>query len=677
MRSKTNPENMKQIFTTLFSLLAFTLSSYAQWELKTNLPAVYINTQYNQSITSKTDYIYCTLRYTDEQGVTTTYDSVQIRGRGNSTWNMPKKPYRIKFKSKEKFLGKGYAKAKKWTLLANAADKSLMRNAVTFALGEFTSLKFNPAYKFVDLILNGTYLGTYQISDQIDVRPHRVDIVEQDYPVTDASNITGGYLMEVDGFRDGNCFTTSFYSAPVRIHYPDEEEISTSQNEYIRRFMYQFEQVLHSNNFANQTGGYRSLVDTMSLADWYICTEVSANIDGFYSTYFYKEQDNDRLFWGPLWDYDIAYNNDYRIRNEQYLSSSVNSLMSDIAYSGSKNWVNRMWEDPWFQKFIYKRYTELLDLGLVEHMHATIDSLQVLLQQSQELNYQTWGIDRRVYHEMVLYSSYDQYVSDLKDFITQHCAYLKEAFANKKPIEPTPPFAPKAYFYHIINKGSGKAIDVQGTDVVQYDNLRERESEDWFIQAVNGSYQLINRSNNQALNDPTMGEVGPSTNVGTRLNTVTPDVNDARQLWNLVPQGTDGYYNLENVYSSHIANLEGGRTTNNTAILSYTSDNRNGQSNNRLWYIAATNVLPDDFTAIENPEPQDYALAYNPVTQVLHFASNTPERLTFTANVFSVNGMRIGTFRADNEFTMYDKPAGIYVVTWNVGGMTRSVKFKK
>ena len=669
---------MKRLFTSFFLFCFVFLSANADWDRVSNLPALYINTQYNQSIVSKTDYIYCTIHYTDEEDVTTQYDQVQIRGRGNSTWNMPKKPYRIKFASKEKFLGKGYAKAKKWTLLANAADKTMIRNAVTFAMGEFTSLKFNPAYKFVDLFLNGTYQGTYQISDQIDVRPHRVNITEQDYPTTEESNITGGYLMEVDGFKDGNCFTTSFYNAPIRIHYPDDEEINDAQNTYIRQYMYQWEQVLHSNNFANTTGGYRSLVDTMSLADWYICTEVSANIDGFFSTYCYKEQDNLRLFFGPLWDYDIAYNNDYRVRTEKEYSSSVNCLMSDIAYSGSKNWVNRMWEDPWFQRFIYSRYTDLLDLGLVDYMHQTIDSLNTLLQASQKLNYEKWGINTRVYHEMILYSSYDQYITDLKQFITDHCAWLKEAFANKKPVEPTPPFAPKEYFYHIINKGSGKAIDVQGTNVVQYDNIRERGSEDWYIRSVGDYYQLINHDNGMALNDPTEGEVGPTTNLGARLNTVAPDENDARQLWNLVPQGTDGYYNLENIYSEHIANLEGGRSDNNTSILSYSNDNRNGSSNNRLWYIAATNVLPEEFfTSVEklDPEPEEYALAYNPATKMLHFASATPEALTFSANVFSVNGMRIGTFKANEEFSMASSPSGIYIVTWNVGGKTRSIKF--
>ena len=176
----------------------------------TNLPHIYINTFTGNSITSKNNYVLARMWYVDEQDNVTFYDSLEIRGRGNSTWSLAKKPYRIKFHEKEKFLGQGYAKAKKWTLMANHGDKTLIRNALTSALGEFVGLDFNPAAKFVDLTLNGKYVGNYQISDQVEVRPHRVNITEQDYPITEESNITGGYLLEADGFADFQNGVTGF-----------------------------------------------------------------------------------------------------------------------------------------------------------------------------------------------------------------------------------------------------------------------------------------------------------------------------------------------------------------------------------------------------------------------------------------------------------------------------------
>ena len=146
----------------------FILSVYAyaqNYSRKTNLPHLYINTFNGVSITSKDVYIYCKLVYVDENDVVTQYDSVSIKGRGNSTWGLSKKPYKIKFKEKQRFLGKDYANAKKWTILANAGDKTLIRNALTSELANWIGMRFAPAAKFVDLTLNGVYQGNYQISD--------------------------------------------------------------------------------------------------------------------------------------------------------------------------------------------------------------------------------------------------------------------------------------------------------------------------------------------------------------------------------------------------------------------------------------------------------------------------------------------------------------------------------
>lgn len=643
-----------------------------------NLPAIYINTFDHCPITSKTDYVFATMHYVDENDNLTTYDSLQIRGRGNSTWGLPKKPFRIKFHKKEKFLGQGYAKAKSWTLLANAGDKSLMRNAVTSLMGEFTSLKFNPAAKFVDLVLNGEFLGNYQISDQVEVRPHRVDIMEQDLPLSDTSDISGGYLLEVDGFADGNCFNTNRYWLTIRIHYPDEDDIVERQKDYIRNYINDFEGVLAGDDYTDAEKGYRQWVDSASLADWYICTELSANIDGFWSTYFYKEQDDPLLYWGPLWDFDIAYDNDYR------KPGTTDRMMTEYGYGQTREWMVRMWSDPWFARLINRRYAELLDEGLVEYLHEKIDSLDNLLQASQELNYEKWGINRQMYHEIVLYSSFDQYVQDLKTFITSHAAYLSTAFAGMlpdnpdTPDDPTQPFVPEDYYYRLTNARTGKAIDVESRSIVQYATSDDRPTQEWQIKAVGDRFQLINRSEALALNDPTEGDAGPTTNVGTTLNLAVPDDLDLRQLWSLVPQGNGEYYNLLNAYTQHVANLSGGSAEDYTPILSYTNDERNGVSQNRLWNIKPTVELPEDvITGIAMAEPEEYALAYNPHSHLLHFGSSTPEQLDFTVAVYAADGRKIATFNAAEGYDMNPAPSGNYIVVWKTGNSIRSVKFKR
>ena len=666
---------IRKLFSLLLTFSLFAVIATAQdYKRVSNLPHVYIETFGKKSITSKTVYIYATMYYVDEDDVVTRYDSMEIRGRGNSTWGLAKKPYKIKFHQKEKFLGKGYANAKKWTFLANAGDKSLMRNAITSLMGDFLGLKNNPAHKFVDLTLNGTFLGNYQISDQVEVRSHRVDITEQDFPLKSNSDITGGYLLEVDGFYDGNCFTTSTYRVPVRIHYPDEDEIAASQNTYIRNYIRDFEKVLSSSDFADEEKGYRKWVDSVSLANWFLATEISGNIDGYYSTYFYKEQQDSLLYWGPLWDYDIAYDNDYRI------TGTATKLMTNDGYGETKQWVNRMWQDPWFGRLVNRRYKEVVDAGLEDYMYHQIDSIADLLQESQVLNYNKWGIRTRMYHEVVLFSSYDQYIADLKKYINTHMAYLQTAFLAKKPSDPTPPFVAKEYYYTLTNANTGTAISTQNKtgkagDLIcawAYDN--NEYSQQWQILPVDDYFMLINRDGGMALNDPTQGNSTATTNTGTQLNTAVANADDDRQLWSIVPQGTAGYYNLVNKHTNHTANLNGGSSSNGTSILSYTTDDRNSSSGNRLWYITAGEELESVPNAIAAVEPDEYALGYNPQTKTLHFGAEIPEQLTFQARVYAVNGTLVRTFIASEECSLADLPKGIYIVTWNVSGHTRSTK---
>ncbi len=589
---------MRKLITIL--LLLFSLSATAQtYTRRTNLPHLYINTWNRASINSKNTYIYCDIYYVSENDVVTHYDSVSIRGRGNSTWGLAKKPYKIKFKEKTHFLGPNFANAKKWTLLANAGDKTLIRNAITSEMSKFLGLPFSPAAKFVDVTLNNVFLGNYQISDQVEVRKKRVDIPEQDYPLTATSDISGGYLLEVDGFRDGNWFNSS-KGVGIRVHYPDDEECSSEQKSYITNHINKFETALFSSDFKDPVQGYRPYVDSISMANLYLLTEISGNIDGFYSHYFYKMPNDDRLYFGPAWDYDIAYDNDYRITNTTY------RLMVDSGYGDARTWYKRMWNDQeWFAKLINRRFQEVIDEGLENFMYEKIDSLVELIYRSQQVNYNKWGISGRMYHEVYLYGDYDQYITQLKNFIHDHIIYLEEAFSNRMPEEPTPPFSPRNYYYNIRNVNSNTLMDIaspdgnaysednlppDGSNVCGWANIQDRQSEYWRIDPV-GEYFMITNLLGMALNDPTQGTSTATTNTGTQLNVTLPNAEDPRQLWILTPQGSQGYYNITNVYTQHTANLSGGNAANGTTIISYTTDDRNSTSQNRLWYITKTDMM--------------------------------------------------------------------------------------
>lgn len=677
------------LWTLLLSVCCQAQASAAHVRL-TNLPHVYLNTFSGRSITSTETMVYARMWYVDEQDQTTFYDSLLVRVRGNSTASLAKKPYKLKFNTKVKLLGKGRPNTKKWTLLANHADKTLMRNALTSLMGEFAGLKFNPAAKFVDLTLNGQYVGNYQLSDQVDVRPHRVNIVEQDLPLTSTSNISGGYLLEADGFRDyvsGKSGFSTSKRVPVRIHYPDEDDIVDSQYSYIRFFVQKFENRLFSATFSDSVQGYRPLVDSVSLANWYLCTEVSANVDGFFSTYFYKEQDDDRLFWGPLWDYDIAYNNDSR-SDRGGTNNTERQLMKDVGYgasgSGCREWMQQMWKDPWFAQLVNRRYKELVDAGLEDYLNAKIDSLVTLLDASQQLNFKRWGISSRVLRERVLYSTYGEYIDYLRNFIHQHMGYLSSAFAALLPgspepepdVEPSDFVADEQSYYAISNLAGGTFFDVDmATDeVCGRSRNTSSDSQLWHLKNLsNGSLFIVNKATGKALYDPSPAGSTATTNVGSTLIVATPDSADQHQQWRLVAQA-GGRYNIISRWSGHAANLSGGNSADGTRILSYTSDGRDSQSGNRQWSLEKAGVVSGIGDSVQDV---DYALAYDAQTGRLHFGADDRQSLTFTARLYDPSGRLVATFPATDDMMMNTLPDGLYIVAWSFNGRQHSVKLMK
>lgn len=682
---------MKQLLLilTLLSLAASPLRAQGNGDHHrlTNLPHLYIETFSGADVTSKTTEVPARLWMVDEQDDVTYYDSINIRGRGNSTWKLQKKPYRIKFASKQRFLGADRANAKKWTLLANHGDKSLMRNALASYIGDLCGQPFTPGAMFVDLTLNGQYRGNYQASDQIDVRKRRVNIAEQDYPLTAGSDITGGYIVEADGFADFQDGKTGWRTAikrvPMAIHYPSDDEISTSQLNYIRNFVNTFESRLLNSGFESAQS-YHHLVDTLSLVSWYLASELTANPDYVWSMYFYKERGDDRLHFGPMWDYDIAFDNDSRLSNNQ---AQRRQLMADIGFvnNGLELWVRRMWQDEWFQRLVFDHYKTLYEDGLEQKLISRIDSLATLLEASQQLNYERWNIRQRTLREVVIFSTYDEYVDDLRAFIHVRVPALLTAFAQRHPDHPDPEdyitMEPDVrtrdnYLYTIANAGTGTVVDTDaGGLVVANHRDADSHSQQWLIHTLsNGYHHITNRLSGLALTDPTQGASTATTNLSTQLCVAQPDSADRAQQWHLVLQA-GGRVNLTNRQTDHTANLTGGRSDDGTTILSYTNDARNASSNNRLWMLTVVDSLANDSQGIAQTPDLDYALAYDPIAGRLHFGADDLALLQFSAQVYDAAGRPQLRFRAQDGASVAHLPRGLYIVAWQWQGRRHTAKF--
>ncbi|MBR1594784.1 MAG: CotH kinase family protein [Alloprevotella sp.] len=553
----------------------------------TNLPHVYINTEGGAAITTKKTFVPATLTYIDEEDNVREYTNMEIRGRGNSTWNRnpAKKPYRIRFAQPEQFLGEGHATARNWTLMANAYDKSLIRNALTSELSRFTGQPFSVAAKFVDVTLNGEYIGTYHISDHPEAAPGRVELKEGGTG-TDVS-----YFLEVDGYAEHNWFSTSNVGVKVRIHTP-KDDLTTAQKSYIQSQVNAFEAALMGSDFKDPVKGYRQYVDSVSLANWFCANEICANYDGYWSLYFYKQTGDGRFYFGPMWDYDIAYSNDSRP------GDTAEQLMSDCGAELNKagRWVNRMWEDPWFQQLVNRRLKEIMDAGVEAFLLNKVDSLSALIYESQALNYKKYGISTKTYNERVLHSTYEEYIEDLRSFIRRHCKFLPEAFATKAGIELEPePFEADPALYYKMRSVRGDIFwDVRGTAttenavIVVWATDATHDTQKWVFRPQGDYYQILSHDGTMAITDASPAGTAATSTTSANLKLTPPDATNAHQLWSVVPQAQHRF-NFINLGSGRTANLDGGTTTNNTRVISYATDeakNKTGQ--NRLWYIDET-----------------------------------------------------------------------------------------
>ena len=397
----------------------------------TTVPTIYINTEGGVGVTSKEDYVnaYVTVRGAENEEDNITEVLTEIKGRGNSTWGMAKKPYRLKFDEKIKFLG-NEAKEKNWVLLANYADKTLMRNALAFETARnMMNFGFTPSVTFVDVVLNGENLGSYMLTDQVEVKPKRVPVTEQETTTTMSdAEITGGYLIEVDGFADSEIswFQTT-QGMKVTIKYPKDDEINADQSAYIANYTQNMENAMFSTNFEDAELGWRKYIDEASMVDWYIACELFGNSDAWWSTYMYKERD-DVFKFGPLWDFDIAFNNDKRL-------GDATTLMMRTNAHEPKTWISRWWQDAGFVSAVKTRWAELRAAGLEAFMTNYITTTATYLDASQKNNFEVWNIlNTIVYNELAARGSYEAEVEFLKEYVRNRIAYLDTQFEMAETI---------------------------------------------------------------------------------------------------------------------------------------------------------------------------------------------------------------------------------------------------
>lgn len=404
----------------------------------TNLPTVVIRTDKATEVTSKEYEISSTVYVISDGGKKVHIgEKTGIRGRGNASWGFAQKPYRIKFDKKAKLLD-APAEAKKWTLLSPYGDKSMMRNILAFEISRRVGAKYTPYCQPVDVIFNGEYRGCYQLCDQIDIREGRVDITEMKPEDNTGDALTGGYLIEIDAYATSEkCYFWSNKGIPVTIKSPDDEKITAQQKKYIEEYFNNVFNKVFSDHFIHEEWGYYPHFDIDSFLKHFIIGELSGNTDTYWSVYMYKERGDQKLYTGPVWDFDIAFDNDSRTHNELNNPSGFLYSSGPASFAGGDNmqqFVTRIVRmDPVAKARLKEMWNDLRDSGVItpESLVQYVNDTEQYLDQSQKLNFTRWNnLNFNVNMNYQHLGSYPAEVDVVRKFINRRVTDL-DKFINE------------------------------------------------------------------------------------------------------------------------------------------------------------------------------------------------------------------------------------------------------
>jgi len=415
--STTKNDFSKELIVTVYGNENIEKDYSIRLSYYTGLPIVYIDT-FGAEIVSRENYISANfsmmggLNYDDLENT-----EIQIRGRGNSTWDgdTSKKPYQIKFTEKTEVLS--MPDDRRWVLLSEAFDRSMIRNKLTYEMGDMCNFDFSPQGRYVEVFINDEPRGTYVIAQKIEESKNRVKLGDD------------GYLIEIDQrnrvdeddvyfepylFRQ-RMEKFSWTDTVFNIKEPDLQLGSNAQV-LIENHINTFETVLYGNNFKDPNTGYRSYIDVDSFVDWYVINEIGKSVDAYgYSSVFFTYTPGEKIKMGPLWDFDLSYGNaDY----------NPSSFYTPGNWISEHPWFEQLLQDEYFLKmvqdrfnFFYQKRVELIDI---------IDGFATQIDRSQELNYilhQSLG-EPMWNNEAAVFYTYGEEVEYLKSWLSERLDWM-------------------------------------------------------------------------------------------------------------------------------------------------------------------------------------------------------------------------------------------------------------
>ena len=343
------------------------------------LTIIEINTVNKEAVTSKDYYLKASIKIYDYLNNTFVElkDSTEIKGRGNSTWELPKKPYRLKtYKSVS--IG-GMPSSRHWALLANFEDKSASRTKLASDLAYYLGVSYAPRSIPVELVLNGEHVGSYELIEVIKIDPKRIDITT----INTKNDITsGGAIFELNLRQDEAYNFNTNTGVPISIKEPDDLNAKTDQIvlkhfNYLVDILNTAEAALYGNEFADTSKGYANFFNVNAAITWYLTEEILKNEDiGEYSVFkFIDTKNKNKITYGPIWDFD--------------LSAGIRDGPTGFKAKIENAWMRRFFEDPNFEQSVKNKWNGTR-AGLLTKMISSVNQNARRLKTSQAVNASIW-----------------------------------------------------------------------------------------------------------------------------------------------------------------------------------------------------------------------------------------------------------------------------------------------
>ncbi len=346
---------------------------------------------------------------------------IEIEQRGESSADFPKKSYDFELQDEDgndtSIAICGLPKENDWILQGPYADKSQIRNAFMYELGRKTG-HWSPRVKFVELILNGEYLGLYNLVEKIKRDTARVDIRKLKETEISGIDLTGGYIVKYDKG-----------STDLQIVYPKKSSLQEQQKNYIQAFFNEYNSVLRSNDGLDPENGYRKYIDYQSFIDYTIVAEFGKNCDSYlFSSYMFKDRDdiNPKIQFGPLWDFDLCFGNAFwqegNIIDKWQFDLGSNQRFNHKRLFEDPELVN-LFEDRWFDLRTSFMHTD----SLLKRIDEMVDSLSEPIKR----NYEIWPIiDKDLFTRVYQVANYDEEITHIKDWISTRSIWIDDNISS-------------------------------------------------------------------------------------------------------------------------------------------------------------------------------------------------------------------------------------------------------